>query len=358
MQLSKVPIEKYAALVLVVGGILLALRFLALPLLLAGLPLFLAFGVAYLCRPLALRLHRYSRLPVGWLCVFLVFFFVSAICLLLFFGIRTAAAELAALAARLGEENFVENTLASLSAWWAGACCRFPFLSSLADGEGEGMLMGWIGEAGTALGEYALRAAGALAGSLPAGLIFAFVALISAFYCARDMDKMRAAAERLLPPRVLSFLLRLKNSAWYAAARYLRAYLALALVVFLALLCGFLFLRVPYAVLAAALLAILDFLPLLGVGAALIPWGIIMLLRGNTFLGVGLLILYAAVLVLRQLAEPKLIGRHFGLHPLFALAATYIGLRLFGFWGLLLLPPICLILRQTFLGEGADPGNG
>lgn len=358
MQLSKMPIEKYAGFAIVAGAILLALRFLALPLLLAGLPFLLAFAAAYLCRPLALRLHKYSRLPVGWLCVFLVFFFVSAICLLLFFGLRAAAAELGALAARLGEENFVENTLASLSDWWAGACDRFPFLSSLAGEEGEGVLVGWIENAGAALGEYALRAAGALAGALPAWLIFAFVSLLSAFYFARDMGKMRDTAGRLLPPRALSFLLRLKNSAWYAAAQYLRAYLLLALLVFIALLGGFLLLRVPYAVLLAAVLAILDFLPLIGVGAALIPWGLFELLRGNTFLGIGLLILYAAISVLRQLAEPKIIGRHFGLHPLVALAATYIGLRLFGFWGLLLLPPICLILRQTLSGEAPQPSNG
>ncbi len=358
MELSKIPIEKYAAYAIVAGAILLAVRFLALPLLLAGLPFLVAFGAAYLCRPLALRLHKFSRLPVGWLCVFLVFFFVSAICLLLFFGIRAAAAELAELAARLGEENFVENTLASLSAWWEGARSRFPFLSSLSDGEGRGALAGWMENAGAALGEYALRAAGALAGALPAWLIFAFVSLISAFYFARDMGKMRATVGRLLPPRALAYLLRLKNSAWYAAAQYLRAYLLLALLVFFALLCGFLLLGVPYAILLAAILAILDFLPLIGLGAALIPWGIVELLRGNTFLGVGLLILYAAVLVLRQLAEPKIIGRHFGLHPLVALAATYIGLRLFGFWGLLLLPPACLILRQSFLREAAHPGDG
>ena len=358
MQLSKMPIEKYAAYAIVVGAILLALRFLAIPLLLAGLPFLVAFGAVYLCRPLALRLHKYSRIPVGWLCVFLVFFFVSAICLLLFFGIRAAAAELATLAARLGEENFVENTLAAVSLWWENVCERFPLLAALGFGEGDGIPPEWLESTGSRFAEHALRAAGALAGALPAWLIFAFVSLFSAFYFARDMGKMRDTAERFLPPRVLSFLLRLKNSAWYAAAQYLRAYLLLALFVFFVLLCGFLVLRVPYAVLLAALLAILDFLPLVGVGAALIPWGIVELLRGNTFLGVGLLILYAAVLVLRQLAEPKIIGRHFGLHPLVALAATYIGLRLFGFWGLLLLPPACLILRQTFSREAAQPSNG
>ena len=214
MELSKIPIEKYAAFAIVAGAILLAVRFLALPLLLAGLPFLLAFAAVYLCRPLALRLHRYSRLPVGWLCVFLVFFFVSAICLLLFFGIRAAAVELAELADRLGEENFVENTLASLSAWWESVCSRFPLLSSLADGEGRGALAHWMESVGASLGEYALRAAGALAGALPAWMIFAFVSLFSAFYFARDMGKMRATVGRLLPPRVLAVLLHLKNSAW------------------------------------------------------------------------------------------------------------------------------------------------
>ena len=129
------------------------------------------------------------------------------------------------------------------------------------------------------------------------------------------MGKMRAAAERVLPPRALTALLRLKDSAWYTAAGYLRAYLVLLLFIFGMLLIGFWALSVPYAILLAALIAALDFLPIIGVGTVLIPWGVVEIIRGNTFLGVGLLLLFTAITVARQFLEPKLIGHQLGMHP-------------------------------------------
>ena len=101
MEFSKIPIERYAAFAVVAAAVLLVLYFWAGPLLLAVLPFALAFAAAYVCRPLALRLHRLTRVPASWLCVFLVFFFVSLVLILLYFGMRAALSELVALAARL-----------------------------------------------------------------------------------------------------------------------------------------------------------------------------------------------------------------------------------------------------------------
>ncbi len=360
MEFSKIPIERYAAFLVVAAIVLLALYFFAVPILLAVLPFLLAFAAAYVCRPLAIRLHRLTRIPVSGLCVFLVFFFVLLVLLLLYFGMRAALGELLALAARLEDGgNPWQEMVDTVSLWWNGMVSRFSFLSPLGIGEnGEGMLTHFLENAGNTLGEYAVRLAGKIAAALPAWIIFVMVSLVSAFYFARDMGKMRTSAERVLPPRVLGALLRLKNSAWYAGVGYLRAYLLLLLFIFGMLLVGFLLLHVPYAILLAAGIAVLDFLPVIGVGTVLIPWGTVEMIRGNTYLGIGLLLLFAAISVARQFLEPKLIGHQLGMHPLLTLVAMYVGLRLFGFAGLFLLPPLCLVLRQAFFSKTADPGNG
>jgi predicted PurR-regulated permease PerM len=105
---------------------------------------------------------------------------------------------------------------------------------------------------------------------------------------------------------------------------------------------------VPYAVLLAAFIALLDLLPIIGVGTLLIPWGIIAAATGNLALGVGLLALHAVIILIRQFLEPKLLGKQLGMHPLLALLATYAGLKLFGFWGLMLLPGALMILQKAF----------
>ena len=109
------------------------------------------------------------------------------------------------------------------------------------------------------------------------------------------------------------------------------------------------------ALILAILIAVVDFLPLLGTGIILIPWAVVSLLLGEVRLGIGLLVLYAVSSVLRQIFEPKLIGDGLGLHPLLSLAAMYGGLRLFGVWGMILAPLAAAGVRAVFGGnEGVE----
>ena len=87
-----------------------------------------------------------------------------------------------------------------------------------------------------------------------------------------------------------------------------------------------------------------DLLPVIGVGTALIPASAFCFLSGKNSLAVGILILFSVNLVIRQLAEPRILGKHLGVHPLATLAAMYIGYSFFGFVGLLLLPLVVIIL--------------
>lgn len=92
------------------------------------------------------------------------------------------------------------------------------------------------------------------------------------------------------------------------------------------------------AVLKAALIALLDILPILGTGGIMIPWAVTSLVLGYTKLGLELLLIYGIVTVIRNYVEQKIVGTQLGLHPIITLVSMFIGLRLFGFWGLFGLP--------------------
>ena len=62
------------------------------------------------------------------------------------------------------------------------------------------------------------------------------------------------------------------------------------------------------------------------------------LVLGYTKLGLELLLIYGIVTVIRNYVEPKIVGTQLGLHPIITLVSMFIGLRLFGFWGLFGLP--------------------
>ena len=115
------------------------------------------------------------------------------------------------------------------------------------------------------------------------------------------------------------------------------------------LLVGFLVLNVDYAFLLALVIAVLDMLPVLGVGTVLIPWALWAFFQRNFYLGFGLAILYLVMLILRQIIEPKLLGKSLGIHPLLTLFAGYAGWQLFGFLGMLLGPVAAMMIKNLLL---------
>ena len=70
--------------------------------------------------------------------------------------------------------------------------------------------------------------------------------------------------------------------------------------------------RIEGAIGIAALIALIDILPVLGTGGVMIPWSIIELVKGEFALGIGLAVLYLIVTVIRNILEPKMVGKQIG----------------------------------------------
>ena len=117
-------------------------------------------------------------------------------------------------------------------------------------------------------------------------------------------------------------------------------------ITFSELLIGLAILRVNRFVLIAFLIAVLDIFPVLGTGAVLVPWAIIAFIQGRIGFGIGLLVLYALITVIRQIIEPKIVGKHVGMHPIITLACMFIGTSLFGGYGLFGLPILVAIVLE------------
>lgn len=94
----------------------------------------------------------------------------------------------------------------------------------------------------------------------------------------------------------------------------------------------------PYYLVIGILLGVIDALPLFGIGTVLIPWAIISIFMGNPTMGIGLFILYGILAVMRQIVEPKVMGKQMNMDLLTSLFFMYVGYRLFGIWGFILGP--------------------
>ena len=96
----------------------------------------------------------------------------------------------------------------------------------------------------------------------------------------------------------------------------------------------------------AFIIAVLDILPVLGTGTVLIPWAVLAFASGRISTGVGVFALYLVITVVRNLIEPKLVGKQMGLSPVIMLPCMLIGLKFFGIIGLFVVPLLVSFLKQ------------
>ena len=189
-----------------------------------------------------------------------------------------------------------------------------------------------------------LSFASAAAKKIPFWLTTIAFTILCSVFISMDYNQVAAFLLRQLPKELRPLALRCKHFLQNSLLRLLKAYAILLLITFAQLFAGFFLLRIRQPFLWAAALALLDFLPFIGTGLVLIPWGIFQLLSGRSALGAGLLILWAILTIVHNLMEPRLVSSSIGLHPLATLVAMYGGLRLFGFAGLLTAPLLLLLL--------------
>lgn len=181
------------------------------------------------------------------------------------------------------------------------------------------------------------------------GAIGVGTGVLSAFLISARLPKLKEKLKSKLPQATSPALARLKTGlgGWFKAQLKLTALTGGILLV------GFLLLKVPHAPMWAALIALVDAVPILGTGTVLFPWALINFLQGQTLQGVGLLCIYGVTLLTRTVLEPRLVGKQLGLDPLLTLMAMYLGYRFWGILGMLLAPILASAAASLFSAEKA-----
>ena len=310
---------------------------------LAVLPFLIGWFVAFAIRPLAARLSGKVRIRASILRVILTILLTLTLIGSIALGVWAVSREVWRLLSTLGEGDGALYSIISDFMSSEGLIGRI--FGEFAEYVADGIYKLVISLLGTLAGFLS-----SLAMAVPKALFFALITVISAIYFAHDLEKINASVKRILPARVFSVAVRLKDGFLCAFAKYIRSYAILLAITFVEMLVGLFALRAPYPLLMAALIAVLDLLPVIGVGTVLIPWGVWSFFGGKGGFGVGLLILFVLHTVLRQMLEPRIVGKNLGVHPLLTLVFLYTGYVLFGFVGLILVP-VFTVLVNVCLGK-------
>lgn len=183
-------------------------------------------------------------------------------------------------------------------------------------------------------------------------LIFIALTVMAVFYMTRDMDKLKEIN---------------KNNLFYEEIRYLRglvsrivkAYIKTQLIIIsvVAAICslGLAIIGNSYYILLGIIIGIMDALPLIGVGAVVIPWSIVYVFMGEYLKAAIMFTIFIICYLVRELLEAKLMGLRIGISPIASLISIYVGYRLFGFLGMMAGPLVYVLVREVISGYG-NPG--
>lgn len=210
----------------------------------------------------------------------------------------------------------------------------------------------------TAVSNFSMRAIGGIssfAAAIPKFMAEMLFAIISSFFFILDFERLTSTIKSRLSKKAVGILIGFKRHFSGTVVKYLRSYTIIMLITFSELFFGLSLMGIRNAFPAAAIIALLDMLPVIGTGAILLPWAIIEIIGQNLVTGIGLVILWAVILIIRNIIEPKIVSGQVGLNPIVTLISMFVGAKLFGFLGLFLTPiflSVVLSLYREKVGHG------
>lgn len=189
--------------------------------------------------------------------------------------------------------------------------------------------------------------------NIPKIMIYIGITIIATYFVCADKMYILDQLEHHLPRNwVNKFGIKLKKVI-SSLGSYLKAEGIIILISFSLVLIGLIIfnivgMNVKYPLVIALFIGFVDALPILGAGTIMIPWAVMSAFNGDITLAISLIILYVIIIVTRQLAEPRIISSHIGIHPIFTLIAMYTGFRIIGIIGMFLGPIILIIFKNIF----------
>lgn len=178
--------------------------------------------------------------------------------------------------------------------------------------------------------------------------VFGFIGItvVATVLLAKDYDRI---LDRLAERRGSRMMVEIVVRVIKYIATFVKAQLIIMLTVSTICVIFLSIFRVKNGLIWGILAGILDVLPFIGTGIVLVPLVIWQLLQGAYGKAVAVVALYLACVLIREVLEPKLIGKRVGIYPVGILIAVYAGLRLFGVAGLFLGPIGLVMIQQVYL---------
>ena len=177
---------------------------------------------------------------------------------------------------------------------------------------------------------------------LPEQFVETFVFLVALFFALQESLKSRTWFFIYIPSKTRLTIKPIFLSATKIFEKFTKVGILLLLMTFLQLAISFYALKFSSPIGLAILISFADALPFLGTGIILIPMAVFFLVTKQTTLGIIILLLYAFILLTRQLLESFLWANTMHIRAVHVFFISACSLLLFGVPGILLSPFLLL----------------
>lgn len=192
---------------------------------------------------------------------------------------------------------------------------------------------------------------GSAISKVPTFLIGFLISIIATCFMTSTYDDIKSFIVRQFSEENQDKLRRAKHIVLSSVGKMVKAYAGIIGITTCEIFIGLSILKLikvydgTHILLLSFIIACIDIIPVLGTGTVVIPWSVYSFLTGNVGMGIGLLVLYAAITVIRQVIEPKLVAGQVGISPVVTIMAMFIGVKIFGAMGIFILPFIVIIIN-------------
>ncbi len=277
------------------------------------MPIFLAFIFAAIVRPISRALSRETRYVrgkdgnkvlvkrkfhmnrnvAGIISVLVLFIVVGGLLTLIVVRLTDTIVDFVSFAPTFYEQSVLPG-ITKLYNWVLEVGERFDV--SIMDAI-EQALPGMISNLGSTVTNLSGKIVSGITGiasRLPSILLNSIICLIATVFISVDFDRIRLFIRKNLPEKPLRVAVNVKNSFLEMIWQFIKSYAIIFCIT-----------------------------------VAEITVGLLIVGVGNPLL-FGILIIYAVVVIARQIIEPKIVGKHVGLRPIVTLTCMYAGSKLFG----------------------------
>ena len=219
-----------------------------------------------------------------------------------------------------------------------------------------------IGNSGESV-DYVEMISGSLSGAwtvvkeIPSAIVAFVVTIISSVFMTSEYDLIKDMMLGMCSEKQGKKLVKTKQTLTLGVAKLIKAYSTLMLITFVEMCLGLNILKLlgayegGYIAIISLVTCVVDIVPVLGTGTIVLPWAVYNFFTGNIGMGIGLVVLYAVITVIRQAVEPKLVANQVGLPSIITIMGMFLGARLFGAFGILLVP-FSIIVFKLMYDEG------